>query len=95
MVNFNREKIKQDIVVNLRYLIKYGWLGKLLASIILLILIFIPAYFYFLINFLTEPIGFWQNFGIIFLWVIVFGIPQLGFLIFGGLIILICWDPYL
>ena len=82
------ESYKQDFCSYLKYLINYGWLGKFLATILILIVITVPIDIYFLFRYIFEPIGFWQNIVLFLIWGVLIGWIEVILLIFGCALIL-------
>lgn len=64
------------------------FLVKGFVSIIILAFSFIPFWGYLTVRWLMEPIDFWQEFAILAVCTVVLGVPQLGMILFGGVLIL-------
>jgi hypothetical protein len=64
------------------------FLAKGFVSIIILVFSLIPFWGYLIIRWLMEPGNFWQEFAILSISILVLGIPQIGMIIFGAVLIL-------
>jgi hypothetical protein len=74
------EEAKKKVFDYLKYLILYGYPGKILGALVaVLILMPIPFNFYIFFRWLLEPEGFWQNFALFVVWAICLGWLQLIF----------------
>lgn len=70
----NLQEIKNKVFKELKYLILYGYPGKILAAIISLVLIMpLPFDVYLVARWLLVPEGFWQNFFLFALWAVLLG----------------------
>jgi hypothetical protein len=71
------------------------WFGKTLVSGIILILMFIPLYILSLAWWLLSPVGFWQVFAVVCIWLISLGWIQGACVFFGFIwIIAIIFGDY-
>ena len=67
----------------INFTLKFG------LSSVTLIFIFIPTYIYLIARWLLNPVDFWQEFATFAVSCIILGAPQLFFIIFGGIFILL------
>jgi hypothetical protein len=67
---------------------KSRWFAKVITSLIVGILMFIPAYVLGLFWWLLSPTGFWQMFALIVGWALILGAFQIGFIICGVILII-------
>ena len=76
------DEIKKKSFNYLKYLILYGYPGKILASIIALVIIMpIPFDIYLIARWGFTPEGFWQNIVLFAIWAVVLGWLQVIFVV--------------
>lgn len=66
-----------------------NFIVKTFASVIILLLTFIPVYCYLGVRYLIEPVGFWQELAILVLACITIGWLQVGMGIVAGALIVV------
>jgi hypothetical protein len=67
---------------------KSYWFAKTIVSLIIGILMFIPAYVLGLFWWILSPIGFWQVFALVVGWALFLGVFQIGFIVCGIILII-------
>lgn len=88
MTSFNWETTKRKSFNKVSFLIKYGWIGKILASILVFIGMTIPIDLFILAKWFFVPEGFWQNIVLFSIWAILIGWLQIILGIMGFVLIL-------
>ncbi len=64
-------------------------LAKILGSIIVTAVMFIPLWFWLILSYLITPVGFWQQFVMMSAGLFFLGVIQLLFLIAGIVVIVV------
>lgn len=88
MVDFKIDKAKLNewyltIKRKLYNIVNYGPISKIIAFIIIWFIALIPAYVYFFLRYLFDPVTFWENIALLFAWILFLGVIQAGALFFA------------